>query len=136
MDVFSFLDLVQIEAPLLQLLFVILLGSLFKFGYNCRVRGGDKLSSNIIPLVYPLDRIHGRSFSVLHLEGRVDDRRILVHKLLSCRAATRLGVLVLVDALEDRSPNVALDVASGRGSVTEPRGDLLQVASIITKSVL
>lgn len=133
MDVFSLLDLVQVESPHIQLSFVSLLGSLSEFRYHFHVRGGGKLPGDLVPFVQPLNSVHARSFSVLRFESQIDGHRILVHKLLGHGAATRLGILVPVNVLEEWSPNAALVRASGGGSVTKPRGDLLRVVSIITR---
>ena len=103
-----------------------LLGSLLKGHRQMLVVSGDELFGDFISFVQPLDPVHPPPFTILGDEVSVDDCRLFVHELLHYGMAVRLWVGLLMDMLEDRSPDttVALGV-TGRRLVAEPAGDPL-----------
>lgn len=125
MDVFSFPNLIQVESPHFQVVFVSLLGSLFKFGCHVIVCGGDELPGSLVPLVQPLQGTQALPITMARLEGRCDNLRLLVHELLGCSAAAGFGGELLMKILEDWEPTAVVMRLLGRGTVTEPLGDFL-----------
>ena len=90
------------------------------------VVGGNELFGDLISFVQPLNPVHPPPFAILGDEVSIDDCQLFMHELLRYGTAARLWVGLLMDMLEDWSPDttVALGVAGGR-SVAEPAGDPL-----------
>ena len=100
---------------------MVLLGSFLKIRRKMLVTRVNESPGNLIPFVQPLKPVHSSRFAMQRDEGRVYDIRFLEHELLKCGTTARLGVGLLVNTLEDRSPDAALVVGVvERRSLAEP----------------